>query len=241
MSRATALFRLQGIDSELDACRARLKAVDELLSDSPAVREAHQRVVEAQTQLHTARVALQSLELDSQAFSEKIAEVEERLYSGRVANPKELRDLEQDIASLKRQRAAVEERQLEALIRAEAAEAELGSAQARQQQVDQETAETHGSLLEERNGLNARLERLEIEREAVTAPIPPDDREAYERLRRIKNGRAVVQLEEGVCTACGVAPSSSRIQSVRQGNELVRCGNCDRILYSSDFATKFAD
>jgi hypothetical protein len=232
MSRATALFRLQGVDSELDACRARLKDIDQVLSDSPEVREVHQRLIEAQAQLHTARVALQSLELDNQAFSEKIAEADERLYSGRVTNPKELRDLEQDIASLKRQRAAVEERQLEALIRAETAEADVGAVQARQQQVEQETARLHSSLLEERNTLTARLERLEIEREAILAPLPADDREMYERLRRTKNGRAVVQLEEGVCTACGVAPSSSRIQSVRQGNELVRCGNCDRILYS---------
>ncbi len=232
MSRATALFRLQGVDLELDAGRARLKDIDRVLSDSPEVREVHQRVIEAQAQLHTARVALQSLELDAQAFSEKIAEADERLYSGRVTNPKELRDLEQDIASLKRQRAAVEEKQLEALIRAETAEAELGAVQARQQQVEQETAKLHSSLLGERSSLTTRFERLEIEREAIMAPLPPDDREIYERLRRTKNGRAVVQLEEGVCTACGVAPSSSRIQSVRQGNELVRCGNCDRILYS---------
>jgi predicted nucleic acid-binding Zn-ribbon protein len=40
----------------------------------------------------------------------------------------------------------------------------------------------------------------------------------------------VSTLEDGACTACGVAPSSSRIQSARQGNELILCGNCGRIL-----------
>jgi predicted nucleic acid-binding Zn-ribbon protein len=52
----------------------------------------------------------------------------------------------------------------------------------------------------------------------------------YDRLRPAKKGRAVALLEDGVCTACGVAPSSSRIQSARQGNDLVLCGNCGRIL-----------
>ncbi|MGH2523442.1 MAG: hypothetical protein ACRDH2_13140, partial [Anaerolineales bacterium] len=83
MSRATALLNLQAIDSELDVRRARLKAVDEMLSDSPEVRAAQQDVVAAQAQFTAARIALQSFELDNQAVSEKIAESEGRLYGGR--------------------------------------------------------------------------------------------------------------------------------------------------------------
>ena len=80
--------------------------------------------------------------------------------------------------------------------------------------------------------MQTRVAQLETEREAVQTPIAAEERELYERLRRGKKGRAVSRLEDGVCTACGVAPSASRAQSVRQGNELIRCGNCDRILYA---------
>jgi predicted nucleic acid-binding Zn-ribbon protein len=98
------------------------------------------------------------------------------------------------------------------------------------QQAEAEAAKTLGDLLEERGTLRTRVETLEAEREAMLAPILAADREVYERLRPTKRGRAVSRLDDGNCSACGVAPSSSRGQDARQGNALILCGNCGRIL-----------
>ena len=232
MSRVSTLFRLQEMDLELDARRARLEAIAEALSGSPAVQAGYQAVVEAEARLAAARVEVRALDYDNQALSEKIADVERRLYGGGVANPKELQDLQQDWHSLKHRRETLEEKQLEALIAAETAEAQKVAAQTDLQRVEAESAKTNGHLLDEQSSLRARVTRLEEEREAIQAGIPAEDQELYDRLRRSKNGRPVSQLADGVCTACGVAPSSARSQSARQGNELIRCGNCDRILYA---------
>jgi uncharacterized protein len=232
MSRVSTLFRLQEIDLELDAHRARLETIAEALRGSPAVQAAYQRMVEADGWLASARVDVRSFEYDNQALSEKIAEVEKRLYGGAVSNPKELQDLQKDVESLKHRRATLEEKQLDALIKAEAAEARKLSAETDLEHAEAEAAKLNGHLLDEQTGLLARVSQLEGEREAVQGSIPADDRETYERLRRSKNGRPVSRLDDGVCTACGVAPSSSRIQNARQGHELIRCGNCDRILYA---------
>jgi len=232
MGRATALFRLQGIDTELDGHRTRLKAIETALSDSPEVRAAQTKMVDAQAQFGAARAAAQSLEHDNQAIGEKISQAEARLYSGQVTNPKELQDLEKDLASLRRRRQAIEEQQLEALIKSETAEGRLVATQTELQRTETESAKTNGHLAEEHATLKARVARLESEREATAAPIPPEDQEMYQRLRQSKNGRAVSQLEDGICSTCGVAPSSSRTQVARQGNELVLCSNCGRILYA---------
>jgi predicted nucleic acid-binding Zn-ribbon protein len=232
MTRASKLFRLQEIDLELDAHRARLAEIAESLRGSPAVQAAYQRVVEADGQLNAARVDVRSLEYENQALSEKIVEVEKQLYGGAVSNPKVLQDWQKDAQSLKHRRAALEEKQLEALIRAEAAEADKVAAQTALQQAEEEAAKTNRHLHDEQASRQERVSRLEGEREGIQASIAADDRQTYERLRPLKQGRPVSRLEDGVCTACGVAPSSSRTQSARQGNELIRCGNCDRILYA---------
>jgi len=232
MSRASQLFRLQEIDLELDRHRARLETIAEALQGSPTVQAAYRRMDEADGQLAAARVDARSFEYDNQALSEKIAEVEKRLYSGAVTHPKELQDLQKDIESLKHRRATLEEKQLEALIQAEAAEAQKLAAQTDLQRAEAEAAKMNSHLLDEQTGWLARVNQLEGEREAIYAGIPADDRETYERLRRSKNGRPVSRLEDGVCTACGVAPSSARSQTARQATELIRCGNCDRILYA---------
>lgn len=230
MSRASQLMRLQETDVELDTRRARLQMIEATLGDAPAVRAAQKQLVEAEAKFAAARLALKNLELDVQALSEKIADADSRLYAGRITNPKELNDLQKDIESLKRQRSVLEEQQLEALIQAETAETQLHGGQAQVQKAEAEAAKTQGDLLAERATLRARVETLEAEREAMLTPILATDREVYERLRPTKRGRAVSRLDDGICSACGVAPSSSRGQDARQGNQLILCGNCGRIL-----------
>src|SRR5689334_8931543 len=153
MGRATTLFRLQGIDTAL--------------SDSPEVRAVQTKMVDAQAQFGAARAAAQSLEHDNQAIGEKISQVETRLYSGQVTSPKELQDLEKDLASLKRRRQTVEEQQLEALIKAETAEGRLVATQTELQRTEAEAAKTNGHLAEEHATLKARVARLERERQAT--------------------------------------------------------------------------
>jgi len=230
MSRASALLRLQNVDVEMDGHRARLAAIAAALADDPAVRAAQRGLVEAQATLQSARGAVQNLEYENQTLSEKITDISERTYSGGVTQPKVLQDLQRDLESLNRRRAGLEEQQFEALVAAEEAEAHQVRLQHELKQLEAKLAEQHGSLLEEREKLEASLERLQMNREAVLTSIPPADRELYDRLRSAKKGRAISRMEDGSCGACGVAPSSSRIQSARQGNELILCGNCGRIL-----------
>jgi predicted nucleic acid-binding Zn-ribbon protein len=230
MSRSATLLQLQSIDLELDAVQARLKAIEAALGDDPAVRRAQKAALEAHTHLQTARTTVQALEYEGQVLSEKMGEVAARMYGGAVTNPKELQDLQKETESLKRRREALEERQFEALVDVEAKEVAHVDLLRQAAAAEAAAAQAHGDLREERQALLASAERLAPGREAVWALVPAADRELYERLRQAKRGRAVSTLEDGACTACGVAPSSSRIQSARQGNELILCGNCGRIL-----------
>jgi|SRR5579859_973103 len=230
MSRAASLLQLQGIDLEMDTKRARLRAIEIALGDDPAVKQAQRELVEAQAALHVARVSVQNLEFDGQTLGQKIAEVDGRMYGGKVTNPKELQDLQHEVTSLQHRREALEEKQFEALLTAESAEVRSTDVQHRLERAETVAAEAHGNLREEREELQTGLARLQTNRDAAAAPIPAADLEIYTRLRLSKKGRAVSQLDEGACTACGVAPSSSRIQDARQGSEIILCGNCGRIL-----------
>lgn len=230
MSRSSSLLQLQAVDLEIDSHQARLGAIAAALGEDPTIQAAQRKLLAAQTELHQARVAVQNLEHENQSLNAKISEISERTYSGGVTQPKVLQDLQRDLESLNRRRAGLEEQQFEALIAAEAAEARHQGLQVELQLLEADLAVQHGSLLEERQRLQAGLERLAVSREAAQSSVPAADRELYERLRVSKKGRAVARMDEGSCGACGVAPSSSRIQSARQGNELILCGNCGRIL-----------
>jgi uncharacterized protein len=231
MSRTSLLFRLQEIDLELDVQRARLQSIEQGLNDTPAVRAALSQASAAREKFNAARVQTRSLELDVQALSEKITDAEKRLYSGAITNPKELRDLEADLASLRRRSKALEEQELDAMIVSEAAEGQVVAAETRLQQAEAAALETQGALLDEREHRQARVAQLGGEREAVNGAIGAEDRQLYLRLRQSKQGRSLAKLAEGSCSACGEEVSSSRLQEVRRAATLVRCSCCERILY----------
>lgn len=228
MSRASVLMQLQGLDLELDAARARLQAIEVILADEAALRAAQQALLQAQGQVQAARAALQNLEYDSQLLNDKISEVSQRMYGGRVTQPKELQDLQLDLASLQRRRGVLEEQQFEALVTSEAAEAQHQAAQEQLRQADEQAMRRHGDLIRERQQVQANLARLDGDRAALAGNVPAADRELYERLRPTKRGRAVARLEEGMCAGCGVATPPSQQQAARSGISL--CVSCGRIL-----------
>lgn len=234
MSRASALFRLQRLDTDLTKRQTQLADVNAKLANDPIVKQAQAALAAAHTRTEQLRQQAKTLDLENQSLADKLREVESRMYGGRVQNPRELQDLQADSQSLRRRRDALDEEQLAAMEQVEAAE--KAEADAREALVAAETAraEEQRDLLAVKQSLEADIANLLEGRELAARSVQPDDLAAYDSLRKRKRGLAVAPLDNGVCGACGVAPSSSRIQAARLGDsgELVRCGNCERILYA---------
>lgn len=231
MSRVETLFRLQALDLELEAGRARLAEIEQALSSNPAVLAAQKALAAAEATHRSARSAAHDVELDAQTLTSKIKETEGRLYGGSIRNPKELKDLQAEIDSLKRRLVEVEEKELAALMELESAETALAQAQAQRQTAEKEMLVLNGALAAERETLTVHVAEMQAQREAATTPVAAADRTLYEQLRRAKRGRAVAKLEDDVCTACGIEPTAALRQIARRG-EVAQCIGCGRILYA---------
>src|SRR3972149_4183611 len=96
--------------------------LDARLASSPAVQKAQAELAASQARVAEARGKAKTLEQDSQGLAEKIREVEEQLYGGKVTNPRELIDFQAEAVSLQRKRSGVDDKQLAAIEAAEAAE-----------------------------------------------------------------------------------------------------------------------
>jgi len=219
------------MDTEIEEVSRRLAEIAASLGESPELKQARKMVADAEARLVKSRAQMHDLDLEVSGLNQKIAADEQRLYSGRVTNPKELASLEEEVASLKRRREKKEEDLLTAMIATEEAEAELSDAQAILAQVTETWHTTQNRLTEEQTRLQARLEELTGQRASLTTAIGAEDVTTYERLRQRKGGRAVAAVEDGICQGCRMSPPTSQIQHARSGDELVFCNNCGRILY----------
>lgn len=231
-SRAAALYALQEIDLEIDARRRRLAEIQAALGESQAMRQAQSEVTAAEAELHRWQTRQRDLELEVASLASKLAETEALLYSGRIRNPKELSDLQAELAALGRYRQAREDELLEAMLNVEEHTEALSVARRRLAEVEAATASDQANLRAEAAQIEARLNMLEDERELHLMGISAADLAIYEALRARKRGQAVARIEDGACSACGDALPSSRLQQVRQSEDLITCANCERILYA---------
>ncbi len=232
MGRASSLHRLQSLDLQIDHKRARLRAISEILGDSAEVNRSRQALSDADAGLRAARMASRLAEEELAANKAKLEEAEKRLYGGSVHNPKELQDLQAEVESLSRFRSTLEDRLLEAMVDLETAESEQGSAQAALSQASGVTADRDKALVQEQAQLTAELERLRAEREAALENVTQGDLALYTQVRDNRGGLAVALVQDDTCGACGLTVAHSLRQEIRQGDNLVRCIQCGRILYA---------
>ncbi len=231
-SRAAALYALQQVDLEMDARQRRLAEIQAALGESQAVRQAQAEVAAAEAELHRWQTRQRDLELEVAGLASKLAETENLLYSGRIRNPKELSDLQAELAALSRYRQAREDELLEAMLNVEEQIEAVAAARRRLAEVEATTAMAQANLRDEAAQSQARLKTLAEERQLHLMGLSAADLALYEALRARKRGQAVARIEDGACSACGDAPPSSRLQQARQSEDLVTCANCERILYA---------
>lgn len=231
MGRGEELYRLQQLDSEWGAKRRRLVEIEAALKDDKALREARQNAAEAEQRARRWQTRQRDLELKIESLSEKMSRSERRLYGGKVRNPKELSDLQAEIASLKRRRQKLEDTLLDAMINREEAEATRKQANARLEEAESNWLTRQANLKAERRALEQRLEEIVQRRESVVPRLDAETLGTYERVRERKGGQAVAQVRGEACSACGVTISPSAEWKLRQG-ELIQCDTCGRILVS---------
>lgn len=233
MSAALGLYRLQQVDSQIDQIQTRLKTIQQTLENDEALRTANEYFSTATGNHKNAERLLKVSEADVEKQRIKIEQTESSLYGGKVHNPKELQDLQKDVASLRRHLETLEDRELEAMISAETVEKELQSAKADLERVLANLKDQHKDLTQESESLQKNLERLHAERQAVVTDIASQTLSVYDQLRRQKRGLAITTIADNSCEACGTTLTASQQQTARSTSQLFHCPTCGRILYAN--------
>lgn len=231
MSVVSQLYRLQLVDSERDEKSGRLAQVEAMLGESQELLQAREAIDEATHVLAAQRTELRALELEIATLNDKLKKNQERLYSGRVRNPKELTGLHEEAGALRRRRSELEDDQLELMIAIEDQEAELAERQARLRQIESNWREEQAGLLAEKERLEQQLAELEQECQQIRDRIPAADLRLYDDLRQQQGGKAVALLKRGICQGCGVDVPTSLARSVERGEGMSFCPICNRLLY----------
>ena len=231
MSRIGPLYDLQQIDTGLDTRVARMRQIDEQLKDSAELVAARGHFEEASGLLAREQATLKQLSHDSEDTSNRARVLEKKMYDGSVKNPKELGQMQEEVAHLKGSLKSLEERTLESMMAVEEAEQARNEAEQALAAVTTEQEQFRNGLLEEKDKLLGQAKVLQVKRQRAITELPWADLQTYERLKRAKGGLAVVAVRNGLCGGCHVAVTAATLRQARAGTDLVTCPTCGRILY----------
>ncbi|MHB9024923.1 MAG: zinc ribbon domain-containing protein [Armatimonadota bacterium] len=224
------LHALQDVDTQIYQREQALKALDSGEGLKRTAIDLLKRHDAAEAALRKAEAAQKDRELELKSTEKKRADVDEKLYSGRVNNPKELGDLQHEEELLDKHIGELEEIVLGLMDETERAKTvettlagELAAAKRRWQQMVAHTkAETER--------LQKEIAALRPERARLATLVEKSLLLRYDEIRQERSGVGMVAVTSETCPGCHIKLNSKVYGRLREGDELTQCENCDRIL-----------
>jgi len=224
------LIQLQRLDTAVQEAErrlaeepARLKALDERLESARrAVAAAKERLTENQA-------ARRATEKDVAMHQARLSKFREQAMA--VKTNQEYHAVQHEIAFAQKEVQALEDHILERMLESDELTALVKQSEVtlagEQKAVDNERK----ALALEQSESKAALTRLAAERADLVGRLGREHLSTFELVARRRNGIAVAEAKDGVCTICHVRLRPQVFNTIRQNEEIVQCDSCQRILY----------
>ncbi len=226
-----ALYRLQLVDSRLDAIRRDLETLDSGEELEQQMEQLSKEIARDQQTVRQLRQELLDQELELDNMEAKMRQMEDLLASGSVRSGREVEHLQKELEELRRRKDMLENRMLELMIRLEESERLLKEREAQLNQNRQRLSEIRQQAAILREKLAEEQAALLMEREQLRQMLPPEVLNRYERLKARLGGVAVAKIEGNLCGMCRVTITAEIIRALRDPDGLPTCENCGRFLY----------
>jgi predicted nucleic acid-binding Zn-ribbon protein len=224
------LHDVQKIDTQIYQREQAILALD---SGDSLKREAIALIKRADVAISTRQKLAAELHLQELALKSVEAKRDtehERLYSGRVTNPKELRDMQHDEENLNLQISELEEPILDLMDRVEQAKILEATLAGQVSVAKRRWKETVAHTQVETERLRAEIAALRPERETRSAMVATPLLRRYDDIRLQREGIGFAVTYTDSCPACHIKLTVHFMRLLRAGEELLCCENCGRIL-----------
>jgi len=175
---------------------------------------------------------LQSIEQKIRTKRNKLEQSESSLYAGNIKNPKELQDLQKEVASLKSVISEYENELMEQMILIEQLEKEKRIHDDQLNSANKKLELRQKDLVEESKRIETQRSKLLTEREISLSQVPEQLILTYDDLRRKKSGVAVARVEDQTCSICGTSLTPAECQAAKSSTKIFTCSSCGRVLYA---------
>ena len=224
------LIALQRLDSAAMEAQRRIAEEPDLKKALEArLDTARQQLAEAKQRLADNQTARRTIEKDVAVHQGRLSKFADQLMA--VKTNVEYQAMQKEIGFAKGEVKLLEDRILERMLEADELTASQKRAEAQlageQKAVDAEQKRLAAEISETKTT----LERVAKERADLIASLPPQAYATFDLVSRRRNGVALAEARDGICTICHVRLRPQVFNTVRQNAEIIQCETCQRILY----------
>jgi uncharacterized protein len=230
------LLAIQDLDTAADVLRHRREVLPErveLNARNEALAALEADLAPTREERHRVERAQKTIEDEIASLAEKRSSVEAQMYGGGSSNAKELQALQDELDSIDRRRARLEDDVLERMVEAEPLDARLEVSASERAGLDEEAMALVARVAEAEAAIDAELAELEVKRAPLLASVAADKLARYEALRSRLKGVGIARLDGTRCTGCHLALPAAEVEAVRRqarAEGIAECPECDRLL-----------
>ena len=234
------IVELQDALSQLREAETRLNSIPDWM------RELHDEHSTIKAEIDTIHEAVEAAARERRTGEAAAADAQEKLKKyqqqiNRVSTQREYGALLQEIDTVKTQISSSEEQALSSLDRHEKAEKELAARKESFQELDRRYAAELNRWEKEKPGVAKQVQELKTRIAELRARIPRPVISQFDRILERNPGGALSAIRlierpgkgqrEWACTSCNYRVRPQTVVEIRNGESLVQCDSCKRILY----------
>lgn len=225
------LYQVQQADTEIARLREALAALDTGASLEMELATAEAELAAVRARHHATERESLDCDLELKTLEEKRSKFQTQLYGGSVRNPRQLEDLQREVAMLSREIGKVEDRALELMELLESQRAEIAQKEAQLAELRRRLEAVHEKYETTSSWLHSEIRELEARREELAGRVPALLLRRYEQIRARQSNLGLVKVTGGTCPGCRIALPSDTLKSLKAGAGRQTCENCGRLLF----------
>jgi predicted nucleic acid-binding Zn-ribbon protein len=224
------LIALQRLDTTADAARRKLADEPEHEKTlATRLEDARERVATAKERLAENQNARRVIEKDVAMHQGRLSKFRETAMA--VKTNVEFAAVQKEIAYAQGEIKSLEDGVLERMLEADELTAALKKAEA-DLAAEQKAADTaRRAMTAEHVELQASVDRIAVERAALVGALDKSVLSLFEQIARKRNGIAVAEARQGVCTICHVRLRPQVFNTIRRNDSILQCDHCNRIMF----------
>ena len=201
--------RTKALDARLEAARQHVAVAKERLTENQNAR----RAIEKDVAVHQGRLS----KFREQAMA--------------VKTNQEYHAVQKEIGYAQTEIKALEDQILERMLEADELTATVKRSEKELADEQKAVDADRKAMNTEHGELQSSLERISNERGTIVNALDKQVLAVFELVSKKRNGVAVAEARDGICTICHVRLRPQIFNTVRRNDEILQCDSCSRILF----------